>query len=429
MEGLSFVVTPKFHRSHQSRKSKITQRVRCSKKPQAATSPEPISRSRAAKKGNPAIIAHARSVSSEIPPHSSPREQTAVTLPKLAPRTAPGLNAQGRHKEANIEPAISSQIFLPDRLHPGLLDVLARACAPFGTPTIEIFAARHHFDYTDRSAVRELALWFRDSGVLARLHQPLFADPHWSRHTSPNLNLISPDKSHRIEAMDETKRAIESAEQIPFRSAVLHLGMKHDAWSPRALENALTAIEHLKAFSSPLGVQLLLENLQNEVATPEHLLEILHVGHFSDVGICLDLGHAHLSSPITVPASSRAPHSSQSPRDEWAVAQPQNRDLGQDPAQTRSPIEHALTLLHPRIAELHIHDNSGALDEHLWPATEANPVPNGIAWSDTHTLLRTLPPETPAVLEISHTLGQTLQKQAATFFSDHLRSLEQTQTT
>ncbi len=251
--------------------------------------------------------------------------------------------------------------------------------------------------------MRELALWFRDSGVLARLHQPLFAEPYWSRHTSPNLNLISPDKSQRIDAMDETKRAIESAEQIPFRSAVLHLGMKHDAWSPRSLENALTAIEHLKAFSAPLGVQLLLENLQNEVSTPEHLLEILQVGHFSSVGICLDLGHAHLAGPIRIPASD------------------------QGPAQTRSPIEHALEQLRPRIAEVHIHDNGGSLDDHLWPGAG---TPNGIDWTEAHRLTGTLPAETPAVLEISHTLGETpesLQKKAASFFSDHVQSLEQTQ--
>ena len=39
--------------------------------------------------------------------------------------------------------AISSHVFLRQRLHPGLLDALARS----GAEAIEIYAARQHFDY------------------------------------------------------------------------------------------------------------------------------------------------------------------------------------------------------------------------------------------------------------------------------------------
>src|SRR6201987_2903303 len=111
-----------------------------------------------------------------------------------------------------MQAAISTHVFLQHRLHPGLLDSLRNS----GATTIELFAARHHFDYTDRSAVRDIALWFRDNNIGATLHQPLslgdraeiFADgtAQWSRHVAPNLNLIDADKSRRIEAMDEVKR-------------------------------------------------------------------------------------------------------------------------------------------------------------------------------------------------------------------------------
>src|SRR5580704_16830491 len=229
-----------------------------------------------------------------------------------------------------MQSAISTHVFLQHRLHPGLLDSFRNA----GAQTIELFAARHHFDYTDRAAVRDLAAWFRDTNTAATLHQPIYvtdrADTQWSRHVAPNLNLIDPEKSHRIAAMDEVKRALETAEQIPISAITLHLGLKDEPWNLRALENSLTAIEHLKAFAHPLGVKVLLENLQNEVTTPEHLLEILHVGHFSNVGITLDVGHAHLS------------------------------DTG---------LDHAFELLRPRIGELHLHDNHGLKDEHLWPGT------------------------------------------------------------
>lgn len=283
---------------------------------------------------------------------------------------------------------------------------MARALSPYGTPVIEIFAARHHFDYTDRSIVRDLALWFRDASILPTLHQPVYLDSQWSRHTAPTLNLIDPEKSHRIDAMDEVKRALESAEQIPFTALTLHLGLKDDPWNLRALENSLTAIEHLKAFAHPLGVKILLENLQNEVTTPDHLLEILRVGHFDNVGVTLDLGHAHLS--------------------------------GGTPA-----IDEAVEILKPRVRALNLHDNQGTVtrkDEHLWPvanltpdaATEKAPkeVTNTIDWPNAQKHLATLPPNTPAILEISYELNETpesVQKKASAFFSHQARLAEQLQ--
>jgi sugar phosphate isomerase/epimerase len=288
-----------------------------------------------------------------------------------------------------MQPSLSTHVFLQQRLHPGLLDAIHNA----GAQTIEIFAARHHFDYTDRAAVRDIATWFRNTGVAATLHQPLYisdrADAQWSRHVAPNLNLIDPEKSHRITAMDEVKRALESAEQIPISACVLHLGYKDDPWNTRALENSLTAIEHLKAFAHPLGVRILIENLQNDITSPEHILEILRVGHFDRVGVCLDIGHAHLARP--------------------------ENNIG---------IDEAFELLKPRIAELHLHDNHGQKDDHLWPGTGA------IDWQNVAKHIATLPATTPGILEIAHDLEETpdsVTSKATQAFSDHLRQLEKLQ--
>ena len=302
-----------------------------------------------------------------------------------------------------MRPGLSTYVFLPQRLHAGLLDAMLRGLAPYGDPVIEIFAARHHFDYTDRSAVRDLALWFRDAGIQPTLHQPVYMQEgggsNWSRHVSPTLSLIDPEKSRRIDAMDEVKRALECAEQVPFSDAVLHLGLKDDPWNLRALENSLTAIEHLKAFAHPLGVRILLENLQNEVTTPEHLLEILNVGHFTNVGITLDLGHAHLAGAHA--------------------------------------IDEAVELLRPRIVTLNLHDNHATKDDHLWPATDA-PTKNvtesdspyaaaTINWPNIARHLTTLPAETPAILEVSYELNEppeSVTSKASTYFSDLARLTE-----
>jgi sugar phosphate isomerase/epimerase len=280
-----------------------------------------------------------------------------------------------------MQPGVSTFVFFEHRLHPGHLDVLAAA----GSTTIELCAARHHFDYTDAQAVREAAAWFRSNPVRAVLHQPVYltdrADTQWSRHVTPNLNLIAREKSHRIAAMDEVKRSIECAEQVPIAAVILHLGLKDTPWDDAAIDNAFTAIEHLKAFAAPLGVRLLLENLQNEVTTPEHLLYILKAGHFDSVGVCLDLGHLHLAQ------------ASESTADSGVAA--------------------AIDLLGRRIVQLHLHDNHGPFaheasftstemkDEHLWPGEGT------IDWTAVAPLLATLPGSTPGILEPACDRDQT----------------------
>jgi sugar phosphate isomerase/epimerase len=280
-----------------------------------------------------------------------------------------------------MQPGISTHVFLSQRLHPGLLDALKNS----GARTIELYAARHHFDYTDRAQLRELSLWFRDNGINTTLHQPIHTREqaeNWSRHVSATLSLIAPEKTRRIDAMDEVKRALESAEMIPISAVTLHLGQKDDAWDTRAIENSLTAIEHLKAFAHPLGVKVLLENLQNEVTTPEHLLEILNIGHFDNVGISLDVGHAFLS------------------------------DTG---------IDHAFELLKPRIRQLNLHDNNGMRDQHLWPGS------GEIDWSAVYQLAATLPSDIPGILEIAHDLNETTesaQSKATAVFDQQMRLAE-----
>jgi sugar phosphate isomerase/epimerase len=248
---------------------------------------------------------------------------------------------------------ISTHVFLRQRLHPGLLETLAKS----GAQAIEVFAARQHFDYTSRPHVKEIAQWFAANPLQPfSLHMPLFGDEEMGRGGSPPVNVVHPEKSRRIDGMDEVKRALESAEDIPFRYLVLHLGEREDSWSPRTLEHAMTAIEHLQAFSRPLGVKLLLENLTNEVTEALNLVEIVRIGHFKDVGVCLDTGHAHI----------------------------------------RGGIPAALAELKPLIRTAHIHDNHGQKDEHLWPGEGT------IAWPETMQELRTAPEWAAAVLEINY---------------------------
>ena len=282
---------------------------------------------------------------------------------------------------------ISSHIFFSERLTPGTLDTLRDA----GAEVIEVFAARHHFDYGDRKAVREVANWFRSVPVAASMHMPIFTEAEesqWSRHTAPTLNLVSHAKGERIAAMDEVKRALEAAEQVPFRSCVLHLGLKDDRWTTESLDLSLTAIEHLKAFAAPLGVQLLLENLNSDLATPAHLQEIARVGHFDTVGFCLDVGHAHLTQP-TMPDETGFDR----------IARERLREEFGDAA-LKDGLAEAFQVFGDRLVELHLHDNAGGRDEHLWPGEAAGG--KGVDWGVVRSSLPKLKDAPAAVLEIAY---------------------------
>ncbi len=248
--------------------------------------------------------------------------------------------------------AMSTYCYVKQRLHPGLLDGMVRS----GAEAVELFAARGHFDYANRRQhVVEIANWFKSTGVpLNSLHSPMYSDYEWGRRGTPPVNIAEAEKKRRIEAMDEIKRALEVAEHVPYRFLVQHVGTSGEEFDEKKFEAAITSLEHLRAFAKPLGVTLLLENIPNELSTPGRLLELLHAGHFEDVGICFDIGHAHMMSDVA----------------------------------------EAFATLRDRIRSTHIHDNAKDKDSHLFPG-EGN-----IDWVDAMKMLATAPQGPPILLEI-----------------------------
>jgi len=251
---------------------------------------------------------------------------------------------------------LSTHLFLNQRLHPGLLELAARSSAQ----GVELFAARQHFDYTSRDHVGELASWFASNPLApVSMHGPLFPDREMGRAGAPAVNLLHPEKSRRIDAMDEIKRALEAAERIPIQNLVLHLGERDDKWSQRTIEYAITALEHLGAFAHPLGVRLLVENLLSEATTPQRLLTIIDMGHLNNVRVCLDLGHAHVAPGVS----------------------------------------EAIEILGGRIGAVHVHDNNGTNDEHLWPGEGT------VDWPAAAKALSELATPPVAVLEVATLKG------------------------
>lgn len=246
--------------------------------------------------------------------------------------------------------AISSYVFIKKRLHPGLLDTFKRG----GAQAIEIFAARGHFNYTEREHIKELGEWFRTEGVeFHSMHSPMYMSNELKAGGRP-LNIVDLDKPSRIDAMDEIKRAVEVAEYLPFRFLIQHIGKSDEYDDPRKFENALSSVEHLRAFCRQLGITLLLENIPNDLATPERLSELLKALHYPDLGICFDTGHAHMMSSV----------------------------------------HQALGVVENRVRSTHVHDNRCDKDAHLWPGEGT------IDWADTMQALRAAPQVPALLLEI-----------------------------
>ncbi len=261
-----------------------------------------------------------------------------------------------------------------ERLHPGLLDQMVSG----GAEAIEIFAARGHFNYTDRQHVRQIANWFRSTGVTFHsMHSPMHPDEDWGRGGAAQINIASVEKLQRVAATDEIKRAIEVAEQAPFQFLVQHVGIGHEEADEHKLDAAMSSLEHLHAFAKPLGVQLLVENITNELSTPEKLMELLHAGRFDDIGVCFDVGHAHIMSSV-----------------------PQ-----------------AFEVLKDRVRSTHVHDNDKDHDSHLWPGE------GSIDWKETMELLRTAPHAPPVLLEIEGVEGENVSEKLTEAFSKLERAL------
>jgi sugar phosphate isomerase/epimerase len=88
------------------------------------------------------------------------------------------------------------------------------------------------------------------------------------------------------------------AEHVPFRFLIQHIGLPNESFSERKFEAAMTSVEHLRAFAKPLGVRLLVENIPNELSTPERLVEFIRTSHMDDVGVCFDTGHANMMGDV-----------------------------------------------------------------------------------------------------------------------------------
>lgn len=205
-----------------------------------------------------------------------------------------------------------------------------------GIPLVELFCSRQHLDYNDKAQIADLGQWFRDARLKAHsMHSPIYCDTaRGLSGPSSHINITETAKAKRIRMVDEVKRAIEIAETIPFTYLVQHLGGEYEEFDERKIDAAFNSLEELKLFASHRGVQILLENMHNGMASAERLHYFNGVTHLK-LKYCFDVGHAHLGNGV---------------EEEWEVLQPD-------------------------VKLVHFHDNNGTDDAHLQPFSGTVPWP------------------------------------------------------
>lgn len=250
-----------------------------------------------------------------------------------------------------------------------------------GIPAVEVFCARQHLDYQDQSQIRELGHWFRDADLkLHSLHAPMHTDEMWGR-SGPHawLNICEPVKGNRIRSVDEIKRALEVAETIPFKFLIQHIGVGGEEFSERKVDAAFNSLEELSNFARQRGVEILLENIPNDLSTAKRLVGFLEATHL-DLHFVFDTGHANIGAGV----------------------------------------EHEFEIMKDRIRSLHIHDNDGTKDLHLFPMVAEGGT---IDWKETMTLLRSRPDQYPLLLELKEVPGMTNPLEKVNEVFDRLEEL------
>ena len=174
--------------------------------------------------------------------------------------------------------------------------------AAHGFECVEIFATRSHFDYHDGAAVRALAEWLDDTRLaLHSMHAPItasYTNGQWGETFSTAVT----DEGRRRKTLAEAEAALAVAQTIPFQCLVAHLGVP-DAIKPGAGENsresARRSVEALYEMAERTGVHLALEVIPNALSTPESLVSLIENDLDGlKVGICLDVGHAHMMGDV-----------------------------------------------------------------------------------------------------------------------------------
>ncbi len=257
---------------------------------------------------------------------------------------------------------LSTYLFVSRKLTPELLEQISGA----GFQGVEIFCTRSHFEYSMKPEVRAMASALEAHHLrLVSMHAPTSRDLSAMRESGMPLSICEVERVRRVEAMDELKRVIDVADDLPYARLILHMGGPRETADPRKRDAAFSTLEHLILHAHHAGVAICVENTTSEMGDPSYLRAFVDETRLADLRFNFDIGHANLAE---LPEHER--------------------------------LEKSFSPLRDLISSVHLHDNHGEKDEHLPPYDGA------IDWPAAIKLLKTpLEANLPLVLELKEKTG------------------------
>src|SRR5437879_7774361 len=257
---------------------------------------------------------------------------------------------------------LSTYLFVSRKLTPELLGQISDA----KFQGVEIFCAPSHFEYAAKAEVQAMAGALEAHRLrLVSLHGPTSRDLSAMRESGTPLSICEVERVRRIEAMDELKRVIDVADDLPYARLILHMGGSRETADPRKRDAAFSTLEHLVLHAHHAGVTICVENTTSEMGDPAYLRAFVDETRLTGLRFNFDIGHAHLADG---PEGER--------------------------------IEKSFAPLRELVSSVHLHDNHGEKDEHLLP------YDGSIEWPAAIKLLKSAPQTSlPIVLELKEKTG------------------------
>ena len=115
-------------------------------------------------------------------------------------------------------------------------------------------------------------------------------------HTAYYLPLASPFESLRKAAMEEMRWAVEAFAELKASKMTVHpdRSIPFAMSSKGIMQKNLQSIQEIAEMSGPLGIQVLVENMDRTFNTVEQIRQVL--SHIRPLGFHLDVGHANLNA-------------------------------------------------------------------------------------------------------------------------------------
>ena len=224
--------------------------------------------------------------------------------------------------------SLSTHLFAFHDLDEAILSLFPR----YGFSLAEIWAMPPHFPCGDASAADAVAGRMESHGIrVASVHAPLYPDVRTYRKDRW-YSLSSVDEAHRVESVAVTARTAGWLSRHGGGTVVLHTSFPAGQWYPHRWGAFLSSMNELLD-AVPAGIRFAVENTPVDSGQTGIILDIVERYPADRVGVCLDIGHAHIQ--------------------EDAVS--------------------AIRAAASRLIHVHASDNHGEKDEHLVPGKGAVP--------------------------------------------------------